>query len=1163
MNNLYMRTALLSLLLSCLLTGTVFAQPVKSETPEAFSKRMEWFDEAKLGIFIHWGIYAVNGTSESWSFYNGQTTHDEYMAQAKGFTASAYDPQEWAKLIKESGAKYTVLTTKHHDGFALWNTKAGAISAVKSSPAKRDLLGPFADAIRAQGVKLGFYYSLLDWSHNDYPGFTRTSNKYDIKDEPQRWQKFLKFNFAQMKELDTTWKPDLYWFDGDWEQRAEDWKADSIVEMLRSTNPNVVINSRIQGYGDYATPEIGVPVVRPKERYWELCYTINDNWGYRHKDTNFKTPQMLLCTFVDCLNMGGNLLMDIGPKADGTIPQEEIDVLKAFGRWTSKHEEAIYQTRAGIPAGYFNGYTTLNKKGDVLYLYLPYHPIGTLPLKGVINTVKKIRVVGSDTELNFSVYNKLSWSEVPGVIYIDLPEKELDANITVLAVELDGPVRLYAGAGQVITSNVENVSATIPIYVWQSWNENTTVESLNTDFAKWKSHGVKGICLNAGFDVEKTRTAAKVAKSLGLEYHAWAPCMLQSGLDPSWYAVNRLGESAYDTQAYVPYYKCLDPRNPEVQQWLIDKCCRLADVPELDYVQLDYIRYVDVILAKGLWEKYNLVMNEEYPAADYCYCDHCVQDFKKLTGIDIRSVKDPSQCKEWAQFRCDAVTELVNKIASAVRAKGKKVSVDVFPGPYSHATWMVRQEWNKWNVDAFFPMNYNDFYLENAAWVGEVTEEAVAHVNGKAPVYSGLFICRDWKNKDKVTDPENSGLLPSEIEEAVTGSMRAGATGICLFTPYDMTDEHWQALDKVAGNLCCSNPCTHPGNNRFKRTTETENLLKSLKRMPEKGFMFGHHDDPLYGIGWEGDEGRSDVKSVCGDYPAVMSFDLGHIELGRCESLDDIAFERIREAIIAQYKRKGMSTISWHLNNPVTGGDAWDISDTTAVASVLPGGANHEKFLNWLDRVAHFMHSLKTEDGVKIPILFRPWHEHTGSWFWWGKKLCSAKAYKALWRLTYNRLCEKETDNLLYAYSPGSEPNTPEEYLERYPGDDIIDLVGFDCYQYNKEAYIEQMKKSLRILTEVAGSHNKAMAVTETGYETIPDPVWWTETLLPLVSTHPVSYVVVWRNARERENHYYAPYPGQISATDFVKFYENPKTLFATDVRDLTIYSETLDDKKE
>ena len=167
-----------------------------------------------------------------------------------------------------------------------------------------------------------------------------------------------------------------------------------------------------------------------------------------------------------------------------------------------------------------------------------------------------------------------------------------------------------------------------------------------------------------------------------------------------------------------------------------------------------------------------------------------------------------------------------------------------------------------------------------------------------------------------------------------------------------------------------------------KRTAETEALLVSLQEMPSKGIMFGHHDSPLYGIGWEGDEDRSDVKSVIGDYPAVISFDIGHIELGADKSLDGIAFDKIRKEIIKQYNRGGMNTISWHLDNPKTGDNSWDISDTTVVASILPGGENNAMFMGWLDQVANFMNSLQTEDGTKVPVLFRPWHEHTGNWFW-------------------------------------------------------------------------------------------------------------------------------------------------------------------------------------
>ncbi len=335
------------------------------------------------------------------------------------------------------------------------------------------------------------------------------------------------------------------------------------------------------------------------------------------------------------------------------------------------------------------------------------------------------------------------------------------------------------------------------------------------------------------------------------------------------------------------------------------------------------------------------------------------------------------------------------------------------------------------------------------------------------------------------------------------------------------------------------------------RTTETVNLLNNLRKVPTQGIMFGHHDDPLYGVGWEGDEDRSDVKSVCGDYPAVMSFDLGHIELEREKSLDNVPFRKIRQETINQYKRGGVVSFSWHLDNPLTGKDAWDVSDTTVVASILPGGVHHAKFISWLDAVAAFMNTLETEEGTKIPVIFRPWHEHTGSWFWWGQNLCTADQYKALWRMTHDRMHARGVKNLLYAYSPGSEPKDSTAYLERYPGDDIIDLVGFDTYQFDRTQYMEQLDKSLAILTEVGKAHDKPIAITETGFEAIPDSVWWTQTLYPVISKYPISYVLVWRNARERVNHYYAPYPGQVSADDFVKFYREPKTLFVSDVKNL------------
>ncbi len=442
-----------SALLSCAFAAAALV-PARAETPEEKAGRMEWFSRAKLGIFIHWGIYSTGQTSESWAFHNGYVSLDDYMKQREQFTAANYDPALWADLIAQSGARYTVITTKHHDGFALWDTKAGDVSAVKSSPARRDVIAPFADEIRKRGIHLGFYFSLIDWPREDYTDIYRAGPvRYKIADEPKRWQHFVDFNFAQLRELNETWKPDLYWFDGDWEHSAEEWRAAEIVAMLRSTNPGVIVNSRIQGHGDYATPELGVPVVRPESEWWETCMTMNNSWGYRLDDDDYKSPETLLRMLVDCIGMGGNLLLDIGPRADGTIPDEQVAILREFGRWTKKHAEAVYDTRAGIPAGHVAGYTSLSLDGKTLYVYLPYRPIESVEVKGLKSRVKRARVVGVEGDLSWKQYNDISWSEVPGVYYIDVPEEALDERITVLALELEEPVKLYRGSGQIISFN--------------------------------------------------------------------------------------------------------------------------------------------------------------------------------------------------------------------------------------------------------------------------------------------------------------------------------------------------------------------------------------------------------------------------------------------------------------------------------------------------------------------------------------------------------------------------------------------------------------------------------------------------------------------------------------------------------------------------------------
>ncbi|WP_262327062.1 alpha-L-fucosidase [Carboxylicivirga litoralis] len=410
----------------------VNAQPMKEETEKEKAKRMEWFKDAKLGIFIHYGIYAVNGIDESWSFFNGYINYDDYMKQLDGFTASNYNASEWAKLIKESGAKYSVLTTKHHDGVALWKTDTEHFNTVAHTPAKQDIVAPFVKALKKEKLKVGLYYSLIDWSYPDYPAHLRNEVRY--KDDEERWSKFTDFYFAQMKELSKRFNPDLYWFDGDWEHSAEEWKSKELREMMLKYNKNIILNSRLQGYGDYDTPEQGVPIKKPNNPYWELCMTMNDSWGYQHNDHNYKTPYQLIRIFVDCISLGGNLLLDIGPQADGTIPQPQVDILKEFGRWTGKHSEAIYSTHAGIEQKYYNGPSAISKDGQTLYLYLDRKPNYKVLVNGLDSEIESVRIVGTEQTLPFNFKDNL--------LSIEVDSRYCDPTMTVLAVDLKQSIRL-------------------------------------------------------------------------------------------------------------------------------------------------------------------------------------------------------------------------------------------------------------------------------------------------------------------------------------------------------------------------------------------------------------------------------------------------------------------------------------------------------------------------------------------------------------------------------------------------------------------------------------------------------------------------------------------------------------------------------------------------
>jgi hypothetical protein len=342
-----------------------------------------------------------------------------------------------------------------------------------------------------------------------------------------------------------------------------------------------------------------------------------------------------------------------------------------------------------------------------------------------------------------------------------------------------------------------------------------------------------------------------------------------------------------------------------------------------------------------------------------------------------------------------------------------------------------------------------------------------------------------------------------------------------------------------------------------KATKETVNLFNNLKKLKAKGFMFGHQDDLAYGVGWKYVKDRSDIKDVTGDYPAVYGWELGRLEIDSPVNIDTVPFNTMQQLIRQGYDRGGVITISWHLNNPLTGKTAWDPAAGT-VASVLPGGSKHDLYKSWLDKISAFMNGLKGSRGEFIPVIFRPFHELTGDWFWWGGKNCTAGEFKKLWQFTVSYLRdEKKLHHLLYMYNTGGIESR-NEFLEKYPGDEWVDMIGFDMYERGKdnEKFISGLDKMLTTLEEIAKEKNKMPALSEFGGN-LSDSNWWTGTFLKAIGKHKISYVLGWRNAGLKssgEFEFYVPYKGQASAKDFASFYKNEKTLFQKDISKEKLY---------
>ena len=431
---------------------------------DAYHKRIQWFTHDRFGMFIHWGLYAIPARGE-WLRSTERMTIEDYEPFFKEFNPVDFDPKAWAKACKEAGMKYAVLTAKHHDGFCLFDS---ALTDYKSTntPCGRDLVREYLEAFRAEGLKVGLYYSLLDWHHPDYPHYgdrqhpMRDNEAYKGLEAGRNFDNYLTYMHGQVKELCTGYgKLDLLWFDFSYDDMTgEKWRASELVKMVRSYQPDILIDNRLEasgsGFGsllsgsptdysgDFVSPEQIIPPegirdVNGNPVTWEACITMNNNWGYCAKDKHFKSAEMMIKKLVECVGKGGNLLLNIGPDARGNIPPESLEILAGIGRWMRLNSKSIYGCGlAGVPKP---DYGRITRNGNLLYYHVTEPLVGFVPLTGIqADQIKKVRLLQDGSEMQVSQ----SWitDNYPDIAFVSFGSspKLPDPIDTVIEVELKG-----------------------------------------------------------------------------------------------------------------------------------------------------------------------------------------------------------------------------------------------------------------------------------------------------------------------------------------------------------------------------------------------------------------------------------------------------------------------------------------------------------------------------------------------------------------------------------------------------------------------------------------------------------------------------------------------------------------------------------------------------
>ncbi len=378
-------------------------------------RRMQWWHQAKFGMFIHWGLYSVLGRHE-WVMENEGIPVSEYAPLAKRFNPKPNAARAWAKLARQAGQKYMVMTTKHHEGFCQWDTKLTSYCAAKQGPG-RDLVREYVDAARAEGLRVGFYYSLMDWHH---PDGARCATDEDAR------KRFVAYTHGLIRELLTNYgKIDVLWYDVRWPLTADQWESEKMNKMVFELQPDIIVNNRNGLPGDFATPEQRIEAAK---NAWESCMTLNDSWGFQQNDDNWKTSKQIIRNLVSCVRDGGNYLLNIGPKPDGSIPEETVRVLSEVGQWMAKNGDTIYQS--DLCQVRRNNYASFTRKGNTLYMHVHYWPGETVAMSGLQTSVKSARLLASDKKVEFQ-------QDPYRVRFTGLPAQSPDHPVTTIAIECE------------------------------------------------------------------------------------------------------------------------------------------------------------------------------------------------------------------------------------------------------------------------------------------------------------------------------------------------------------------------------------------------------------------------------------------------------------------------------------------------------------------------------------------------------------------------------------------------------------------------------------------------------------------------------------------------------------------------------------------------------